>query len=95
MEGAPGSRTLQVSVAHNECGTGDPRVNVEEGDAVLLSAEFDQGRGSCDDIGLTTKVSVDLARALGDRTVEVRQVNDRSFRCDIGSDRCRRSAVTP
>lgn len=90
VSGSPESSTLEVTVAHEFCGTGDPRVEVvDRTDTVVLSAEFDIGDGNCDSVGLQTTVDVDLDRALGDRAVEAQLARD--LNCDIAganSDRC-------
>lgn len=63
--GSSESTTLDVTVAHEDCGTGDPRVNVEEGlDVVALTAEYDEGRRGCNDEGRLTTISVDLDEAV-------------------------------
>lgn len=86
VSGSTESRTLEVTVAHEECGRGDPRVEVgDRVDAVVLAAKFDEGDGDCDSIGMQTRVSVQLDRVLGDRRIEVRVSRD--LDCDIrGAD---------
>lgn len=68
--GATDSSTLDVTVNHNRCGNGGPRVNVtrQSADSIVLSAEQDE-RGNCDDIGLTSIVTVKLGAALGQRAI--------------------------
>lgn len=90
VSGPPDSSTLEVTVAHEFCGTGDPRVEVAAGrDTVVLSAEFDIGDGNCDTVGLQTTVDVDLDSALGDRTVEAQLARDLDFNIvGVNSDRC-------
>lgn len=73
VAGSSESTVLDVTVAHEDCGTGDPRVNVSEAaEVVALSAEYDEGRSGCNDIGQSTTISVELDQPLGNRTVEVR-----------------------
>ena len=84
------STTLDVTVAHEDCGTGDPRVNVSEDAGTLaLSAEYDEGRRGCNDEGRLTVVSVELDEPLGNRTIEVRTLG-RGVDCDIAGDDLRR-----
>lgn len=68
--GATDSSTLDVTVNHNRCGNGGPRVKVtrESADSIVLSAEQDE-RGDCDDIGLTSIVTVELDAVLGERAI--------------------------
>lgn len=70
VNGAVVSSTLEVTVNHNECGNGGPRVRVTEqsDDAVVLRAEQNE-RGDCDDIGLTSVVTVELDAPLGERAI--------------------------
>lgn len=68
VEGSADSRILTVTVNHNDCGNGGPRVRIirQSEDLVELHAEQDE-RGGCDDIGLTSVVAVDLEAPLGER----------------------------
>lgn len=70
VNGATDSSTLEVTVNHNRCGNGGPRVNVtrQSADSIVLSAEQDE-RGDCDDIGLTSTVTVELDALLGQRAI--------------------------
>lgn len=91
VSGSPESRTLEVTVAHEFCGTGDPRIEIVDGtDAVVLLAEFDIGvNGNCDSVGLKTTVDAELDRVLGDRAVEVQFARDLDCRIlGADSDRC-------
>lgn len=48
VAGSSGSTVLDVTVAHEDRGTGDPRLNVsDDADTVALSAEYDEGRSGC------------------------------------------------
>lgn len=88
--GSSESTALEVTVAHEDCGTGDPRVNVDEGpDVVALTAEYDEGRRGCNDEGRLTTVVVDLEEPVGNRTIEVRTLG-RGVECDIAGDDLRR-----
>ena len=82
VEGAVDSQILDVTVAHEDCGTGNPRVSARESgnDSVVLVAEYNE-RGDCNDIGLESTVTVELARELGDRTVSV--TIGREIDCEI------------
>ena len=70
VSGAIGSSTLEVTVNHNQCGNGGPRVRVTEqtAEAVVLRAEQNE-RGNCDDIGITSVISVELDAPLGERAI--------------------------
>jgi hypothetical protein len=70
VNGAIGSSQLEVTVNHNECGNGGPRVRVTEqsDDAVMLRAEQNE-RGDCVDIGLTSVITVELDAPLGERAI--------------------------
>lgn len=67
------SADLSVTVSHSQCRR-DPRVQVvdESSEAVRLRAEQDQG-GGCDDIGLSSEISVRLNTELGTRRVELEE----------------------
>lgn len=87
VEGTVDSHILDVTVAHEDCATGDPRVHATEpnADQIVLSAEYNDD-GDCNDVGLQTTVTVELAGEVGNRTVRVRTL-DRELDCDIaGSD---------
>ena len=70
VKDAPDSAKLEVTVNHNECGNGGPRVRVTEqsDQAVVLRAEQNE-RGGCDDIGLTSVIAVELDGPLGERAI--------------------------
>jgi len=65
------SDEIEVTVAHGQCRRG-PRVVVvdETGSLVRLRAEQDEG-GSCDSVGLTSEISVELDAELGTRRIEL------------------------
>lgn len=85
VSGATDSSTLAVTVNHNECGSGGPRVRVTQQSAefVVLHAEQNE-RGDCHDVGLTSVVTVDLEAPLGQRQFrfDPKQGSD-SVVCDI------------
>jgi len=90
VAGSSESAVLDVTVAHEDCGTGEPRVNVsEDADTVALSAEYDEGRSGCNDIGQFTTIAVQLDEPLGNRTIEVRTLG-RGIDCDVAGDDLRR-----
>jgi hypothetical protein len=68
VEGSTDSTILTVTVNHNDCGNGGPRVRIirQTDDLVELHAEQDE-RSDCDDIGLTSVITVDLDAPLGER----------------------------
>ena len=70
VNGAIGSSNLEVTVNHNECGNGGPRVRVTEqtAEAVVLRAEQNE-RGDCNDIGLTSVITVELDAPPGERAI--------------------------
>lgn len=70
VNGAIDSSTLEVTVNHNECGNGGPRVRVTEqsDEAVVLRAEQNERR-DCDDIGATSVISVELDAPLDERAI--------------------------
>jgi len=70
VNGAIGSPTLEVTVNHNDCGNGGPRVRLTEqtAEAVVLRAEQNE-RGDCNDIGLTSVIAVELDAPLGERAI--------------------------
>ena len=70
VEGSADSTTLSVTVDHNECANGGPRVRiVDQSESVVeLRAEQNE-RGGCDDIGLASVVTVDLDAPLRERQI--------------------------
>lgn len=68
VEGSADSTILTVTVNHNDCGNGGPRVRIirQTEDLVELRAEQDE-RGGCDDVGLTSVVTVEFDVPLGER----------------------------
>lgn len=84
VSGANDSSTLAVTVNHNQCGNGGPRVRVtQSAESVVLHAEQNE-RGDCDDVGLTSVVTVDLEAPLGQRQIRFDpQQGSESMVCDI------------
>lgn len=83
VEGTVDGRTLDVTVVHEDCGSGDPRVHAGETSdgEVVLSAEYRKDR-ECDDVGVRSTITVKLAREVGDRAIRVARLG-RDFDCDI------------
>jgi hypothetical protein len=87
------SPVLEVRVHHSLCDHG-PRVRIVDEDADVVRLIAEQG-GSCDDIGLTSTIDVELVSKLGTRLIEIEQSAYRSqlgpFECTVDdepSDRC-------
>lgn len=94
VEGAVNGHMLDVTVVHEDCGTGDPRVLVDESDpdVVLLTAEYNAG-GNCDDVGLSTGVIVELREPLGEREVLINGAGP-EVQCNIEGAEIARCANT-
>ncbi|MEM8618961.1 MAG: hypothetical protein AAGF73_04500 [Actinomycetota bacterium] len=89
--GDTSSRDLTVTVTHPRCRSA-PRVNVETQTAwaVELWAEQNQA-GSCDDVGLTTVVEVQLEDPLSNRilVIDQRSIGPEGVECEItGRNSC-------
>lgn len=71
VSGATDSSSLAVTVNHNQCGNGGPRVRVtqQSAESVVLHAEQNE-RGDCDGVGLTSVINVDLEAPLGQRQIQ-------------------------